>query len=50
VCLATGAGRNCGGCVHTLKRLLCQHDSVNSESRLEGDHATNQLAGSGAAQ
>ena len=25
VCQATGAGRNCGSCIFTLKRLLCQH-------------------------
>ena len=25
VCGATGAGRNCGGCVFSLKRLLCEH-------------------------
>jgi len=25
VCRATGAGRNCGSCIFTLKRLLCQH-------------------------
>jgi len=28
VCGATGAGRNCGGCVFSLKRLLCQHGSI----------------------
>jgi bacterioferritin-associated ferredoxin len=25
VCRSTGAGRNCGSCIFTLKRLLCQH-------------------------
>ena len=25
VCGATGAGRDCGGCVFTLKRLVCEH-------------------------
>jgi bacterioferritin-associated ferredoxin len=25
VCRATGAGKNCGMCVFSLKRLLCQH-------------------------
>ncbi|WP_432880931.1 (2Fe-2S)-binding protein [Kribbella sp. CA-245084] len=25
VCGATGAGRNCGSCVFSVKRLLCQH-------------------------
>lgn len=26
ICGATGAGRDCGSCVFTLKRLLCQHE------------------------
>ncbi|MGH8827191.1 MAG: (2Fe-2S)-binding protein, partial [Jiangellaceae bacterium] len=25
VCRATGAGSDCGSCVFTLKRLLCEH-------------------------
>ncbi len=25
VCGATGAGQNCGGCVFTVKRVLCEH-------------------------
>jgi bacterioferritin-associated ferredoxin len=25
ICGATGAGRNCGSCVFTLKRLMCEH-------------------------
>ena len=25
VCRATGAGRDCGACVLSVKRLLCQH-------------------------
>ncbi|HET8602204.1 MAG TPA: (2Fe-2S)-binding protein [Segeticoccus sp.] len=24
-CQATGAGQNCGGCVFSVKALLCQH-------------------------
>lgn len=27
VCRATGAGRDCGSCVLSLKRLLCQHQA-----------------------
>ena len=27
VCSSTGAGRDCGACVFSLKRLLCQHQS-----------------------
>jgi bacterioferritin-associated ferredoxin len=37
VCGATGAGRNCGSCVFTLKRLLCEHeDFVASVVEVEG--------------
>ncbi|MGW0229597.1 (2Fe-2S)-binding protein [Actinopolymorpha singaporensis] len=25
VCRSTGAGRECGGCVFSIKRLLCEH-------------------------
>ncbi|WP_371404644.1 bacterioferritin-associated ferredoxin [Kribbella sp. NBC_00662] len=36
VCGATGAGRNCGGCVFSVKRLLCQHGrSVSAASLTE---------------
>lgn len=35
VCGATGAGRQCGGCVFSLKRLLCQHESFESGPLLE---------------
>jgi len=27
VCRSTGAGRDCGSCVFTVKRLLCQHEA-----------------------
>ena len=27
VCRATGAGRDCGSCVFTVKRLLCEHEA-----------------------
>lgn len=26
VCAATGAGRDCGSCVFSVKRLLCDHE------------------------
>jgi bacterioferritin-associated ferredoxin len=26
VCAATGAGRDCGACVFSVKRLLCEHE------------------------
>ena len=32
VCQATGAGRDCGSCVFSLKRLLCQHESLARDS------------------
>ena len=28
VCQGTGAGKNCGACVFSLKRLLCQHEQA----------------------
>ena len=28
VCKETGAGRGCGACVFSLKRLLCQHEQA----------------------
>jgi bacterioferritin-associated ferredoxin len=39
VCAATGAGRDCGGCVFTLKRLLCQHEPTTGAPILEVDRA-----------
>jgi bacterioferritin-associated ferredoxin len=27
-CGATGAGRNCGSCVFTVKRILCDHQET----------------------
>jgi bacterioferritin-associated ferredoxin len=32
LCGATGAGRDCGGCVFSLKRLLCEHEPVHAVS------------------
>jgi bacterioferritin-associated ferredoxin len=26
ICQATGAGQDCGSCVFSVKRLLCEHD------------------------
>lgn len=28
VCRSTGAGKNCGACIFTLKRLLCEHGAL----------------------
>ncbi len=30
LCGATGAGKNCGSCVFTLKRLLCEHRAFDA--------------------
>ena len=27
-CRATGAGQDCGGCVFSMKRLVCEHGNV----------------------
>jgi bacterioferritin-associated ferredoxin len=35
VCRATGAGRNCGSCIFTLKRLLCQHEVAGDVAFVE---------------
>ncbi len=39
VCQATGAGRDCGSCVFTLKRLLCQHEASARDSFVEVEGA-----------
>ncbi len=39
ICAATGAGRGCGSCVFTLKRLLCQHERTLGEPILEVERA-----------
>ncbi len=36
-CRSTGAGKDCGTCVFSLKRLLCEHeDSMSSAVEVEG--------------
>jgi bacterioferritin-associated ferredoxin len=32
VCRATGAGQNCGGCIFSVKRILCQHGATLAPS------------------
>lgn len=39
VCRATGAGQNCGSCVFTVKRLLCQHEEVGPVAFVEVEGA-----------
>ena len=39
LCGATGAGKNCGSCVFTLKRLLCEHRTLANAALLEVEGA-----------
>ena len=34
VCPTTGAAQDCGSCVFSLKRLVCEHGTLVSQSRL----------------
>ena len=36
---ATGAGKNCGSCVFTLKRLLCEHRASSDVALVEVEGA-----------
>ncbi|MBN1091873.1 (2Fe-2S)-binding protein [Blastococcus sp. TML/M2B] len=36
----TGAGRTCGGCVDTMRELVCQHCPVMTERQLGAAGAT----------
>lgn len=40
VCRATSAGRDCGRCIPTLKRLLCQHCPLETSTIPEVAGAT----------
>ena len=35
LCRSTGAGKNCGVCVFSLKRLLCEHGQALAPVSLE---------------
>ena len=35
VCQMTGAGQKCGGCLFSLKQVLCQHGQIADLSHLE---------------
>lgn len=39
VCGSTGAGKNCGSCIFTVKRLLCEHQDVLVDAALEPESA-----------
>jgi bacterioferritin-associated ferredoxin len=32
VCRTTGAGQDCGGCVFSLRRLVCEHGQASRRS------------------
>ncbi|MEQ4209260.1 (2Fe-2S)-binding protein [Actinopolymorpha sp. B9G3] len=35
ICKSTGAGRGCGACVFSLKRLLCEHEPSSASPEVE---------------
>ncbi|MDN5764896.1 MAG: (2Fe-2S)-binding protein [Humibacillus sp.] len=39
VCQATGAGQDCGSCVFTLKRVVCEHGQTRHAAFLEVEGA-----------
>jgi bacterioferritin-associated ferredoxin len=45
VCRATGAGRGCGACVFSLRRLLCQHQGAATDSVVQVAGAVAGAAG-----
>src|SRR5687767_12219452 len=50
VCQATGAGRDCGSCVFSVKALLCQHDVSRTPLSPEVPVAASEPACGGDAQ
>jgi len=39
VCRATGAGRDCGACVFSVRRLVCEHVAPEVPESAEACHA-----------
>lgn len=39
VCRNTGAGKDCGSCVFTVKRLVCQHEALAQSTPVEVEGA-----------
>ncbi|MDP3893510.1 bacterioferritin-associated ferredoxin [Nocardioides sp.] len=39
VCRATGAGKSCGSCIFTVKRLLCHHEEAGRVAFVEVEGA-----------
>lgn len=35
ICRATGAGRTCGGCLFSVRQLLCQHEVIETIPAME---------------
>lgn len=40
VCRTTGAGTDCGGCVFTVKALVCEHDVLTARTMDDLQHLT----------
>ncbi|WP_374969474.1 bacterioferritin-associated ferredoxin [Terrabacter sp. BE26] len=38
VCRATGAGTDCGACIFSVKRLLCEHEASRTLSPSVAEH------------
>lgn len=39
VCRSTGAGQDCGSCIFTVKRVVCQHEALAPEPTVEVEGA-----------
>ncbi|WP_067437840.1 (2Fe-2S)-binding protein [Nocardioides jensenii] len=39
VCRSTGAGQDCGSCIFTVKRVVCQHGALAPTSPVEVEGA-----------
>lgn len=39
VCRSTGAGQDCGTCIFTVKRVVCQHEALAPEPTVEVEGA-----------
>jgi bacterioferritin-associated ferredoxin len=47
VCQISGAGQKCGGCIYSVKQVLCQHGGAEDLSPLEASYEASQAAHSG---
>lgn len=39
VCRSTGAGRDCGACIFSVRRLVCEHVALQVPEDAEARHA-----------